>query len=167
MDRCSDCQPSAPCYLAKDNATKENVASSTEEAEKQLCYSVFLSDDQVDRFIPFVVEATGNIGKKGTEFIEEICKMRSAVQQSSTVQNAEENERIMNKRSYTTRAICAAIMKGNATMLKTYRNQTTLREDIPPILYTTLLPPNQASSPKDNTTLAEIRPATPPLRRPP
>jgi hypothetical protein len=38
----------------------------------------------------------------------------------------------MNKRSYTTRAICAAIMKGNASMLKTYRAQTTLRNDIPP-----------------------------------
>ena len=75
---------------------------------------MFLPDDQVDRFIPFVVEATGNIGKKGTEFIEEICKMRSAVFAS-----AEENDRIMNKRSYTTRAICAAVMKGNAAMLKT------------------------------------------------
>ena len=119
--------PSAPCYLAKDSATKENVASSIEEAEKQRRYSMFLPDDQVDRFIPFVVEATGNIGKKGTEFIEDICKMRSAVFAS-----AEENERIMNKRSYTTRAICAAIMKGNASMLKMYRNQTTLRNDIPP-----------------------------------
>ena len=68
--------PSAPCYLAKDSATKENVASSIEEVEKQRRYSMFLPDDQVDRFIPFVVEATGNIGKKGTEFIEEICKMR-------------------------------------------------------------------------------------------
>ena len=119
--------PSAPCYLAKDSATKENVASSIEEAEKQRRYSMFLPDDQVDRFIPFVVEATGNIGKKGTEFIEEICKMRSAIFAS-----AEENDRIMNKRTYTTRAICAAVMKGNAAMLKTYRNQTTLREDIPP-----------------------------------
>ena len=93
---------------------------------------MFLPDDQVDRFISFVVEATGKIGKKGTEFIEEICKMRSAVFAS-----AEENERIMNKRLYISRAICAAIMKGNAAMLKTYRrNQTTLR---PPELYTTLL----------------------------
>ena len=65
---------------------------------------MFLPDDQVDRFIPFVVEATGNIGKKGTECIEEICKiMRSAVFASAE----DENERIMNKRSYTARAICA------------------------------------------------------------
>ena len=53
--------------------------------------------------------------------------MRSAVFAS-----AEENDRIMNKRSYTIRVICAAVMKGNAAMLKTYRNQTALREDIPP-----------------------------------
>ena len=60
-----------------------------------------------------------------TEFIEEICKMHAAVFAS-----AEENERIMKKRSYTTRAICTAIMKGNAS--KRYRNQTTLRNNISP-----------------------------------
>ena len=88
---------------------------------------MFLPDDQIDLSIPFLVEATGKIGKKGTEFIEKICKMRSAVFAS-----AEENERIINKRTYTTRAICAAIMKGNAAILKAYQNQTTLREVIPP-----------------------------------
>ena len=118
--------PSVPRYLVEDSATKENVASSTEETEKQRRYSMFLPDDEVDRFNFFVVEATGNIGKKGTELIKEICKMRSAV-----LASAEENERIVNKKSnktYTIRAICAAIMKGNAAiMLKMYRNQTTLR----------------------------------------
>ena len=128
--------PAAPSYLALGSDKDGFLATSREEDRKSRIYEKFLPPGQTGRFIPFICSATGSLGRKATEFIEEIALMRKAV-----FNDVEVNKRIANKRRYTVRAISTAIMRWNASMLQTFRSQTTLRDDIPP--GTDFFPPEQ------------------------
>ena len=130
--------PAAPSYLALGSDKDGFLATSREEDRKSRIYEKFLPPGQTGRFIPFICSATGSLGRKATEFIEKIALMRKAV-----FNDVEVNKRIANKRRYTVRAISTAIMRWNASMLQTFRSQTTLRDDIPP--GTEFFPPEQAA----------------------
>ena len=118
--------PAAQSYVAWGCDKDGFLAMSMEKQRKSRIYEKFLPPGQTGRFIPFICSATGRLGRKATEFMEEIALMHKAV-----FNDVEVNKRIANKRRYTVCAISTVIMRWNASMLQTFHSQTILRDDIP------------------------------------
>ena len=73
--------PGSPKYVTAGSATTELAATATREAQKVLSFRVRMPEVvDVDRcFIPFVVETSGRLGKRPTEFLRSLKLADDAV----------------------------------------------------------------------------------------
>jgi hypothetical protein len=66
--------PGAKRYLDVGSADKEDVGSNKREEEKRVKYSQILGLAASNCFVPFVVEATGRLGKAAVKFVNNLTK---------------------------------------------------------------------------------------------
>jgi len=93
------------------------VAAGTEEIRKRSKYEEFVPTPDEFRFVPFVVEATGRLGYKASEFIDSQADLGKK-------EFTEADEEKAKTRRYMLRAINAAVVRGNARIIRKFRMQT-------------------------------------------
>ena len=112
--------PAALTYIKNGSCTTEYIATNIEETRKRMKYARFLPTDQVQRFIPFVLEATGRLTHRLQAFLEKITRMRRAVPTMGA-----ENKRKTNFRLYTVRAIAITTLRFDARISKNFERRGT------------------------------------------
>jgi len=134
--------PSAPTYIAKQpsSSTVPLVAAGTEELRKRSKYEKFLPTPDDFRFIAFVVEATGRLGTKASEFLD---SMTGLDKEPFALTDRE----IAHIRRYLVHVINAAIIRGNARIIRKFRTQTVPPEFAQDSFHWPALPTNSPALP--------------------
>ena len=115
--------PSSPSYMAKQPSSifTPLVAALCEQIRKRGRYERFLPTPDEFRFIPFVVESTSRFGTVASEFIDQMCELWQ-----KTFNQPDEG--VADIRRYLVRTINAAIVRGNAQIVRKFKTQT-----VPPV----------------------------------